>query len=475
MSFDTFCSVAPSHGRLTDLPPVQRGGDDALDHVDRNGEADAHAAAGARIDHRIDADEPAVEIDQRAARIAGVDRGVGLDEEAVVADPIWVRASADTMPCVTVWPTPNGSPIAMTKSPTSSASESPISSTGKLSPPLMRSTARSVRGSRSTISAVELALVRQRDPHVRHVLDDVIVGHHQARRIDEDAGPERLLHPLALVPAAAEKPPEDRIVEQRIARHRLDPRGVDVDDRGRDLLDDRRERETHLRRALRRDLLDRVGEGGAGEKREDRRRARSGSNKTSRGDESGDDIGRGRRAGKRGERGPIRAFCAYRRLSAILAAGLLFLKGLRPCLASPIALAAGEPEALVAGPRQSCTRRPRVAGPCNFRRRINLIKPLRRHFRAARPCLQGGRGGRSGDSEARTRPLALRPNVSLNRRRRPVTRLRPSQSPSQAARQLPDQSTTLWVEPSSTGDAPRRGAGITLSTGRYELFVELAE
>src|SRR5438874_3454600 len=33
-----------------------------------------------------------------------------------------------------------------------------------------------------------------------------------------------------------------------------------------------------------------------------------------------------------------------------------------------------------------------------------------------------------------------------------VTRLRPAQLPKRAARQLPDQSTTLWVEPSSTGD-----------------------
>jgi len=39
-----------------------------------------------------------------------------------------------------------------------------------------------------------------------------------------------------------------------------------------------------------------------------------------------------------------------------------------------------------------------------------------------------------------------------------VTRLRPSQSPSQAARQLPDQSTTLWVEPTSTGNARLGGA-----------------
>ena len=32
--------------------------------------------------------------------------------------PTCVRATAETMPCVTVWPTPNGSPIASTTSPT---------------------------------------------------------------------------------------------------------------------------------------------------------------------------------------------------------------------------------------------------------------------------------------------------------------------------------------------------------------------
>src|SRR5262249_19810052 len=39
-----------------------------------------------------------------------------------------------------------------------------------------------------------------------------------------------------------------------------------------------------------------------------------------------------------------------------------------------------------------------------------------------------------------------------------VTRLRSDQSPSRIARQLPDQSTALWVESSSTGDTRRRGA-----------------
>src|ERR1700730_8934543 len=40
----------------------------------------------------------------------------------------------------------------------------------------------------------------------------------------------------------------------------------------------------------------------------------------------------------------------------------------------------------------------------------------------------------------------------------PVTRLRPMRLPAQAARQLPDQSTTLRVEPSSTSDSRLRGA-----------------
>src|SRR5258706_1541731 len=39
-----------------------------------------------------------------------------------------------------------------------------------------------------------------------------------------------------------------------------------------------------------------------------------------------------------------------------------------------------------------------------------------------------------------------------------VTRLQPFRLPGRAARQLPDQSTTLWVDSSSTGDSRPRGA-----------------
>ena len=48
--------------------------------------------------------------------------------------PTWVRATAETMPLVTVWPTPNGLPSASTRSPTSMLSESASDSVGSGSP-----------------------------------------------------------------------------------------------------------------------------------------------------------------------------------------------------------------------------------------------------------------------------------------------------------------------------------------------------
>ncbi len=53
----------------------------------------------------------------------------------------------------------------------------------------------------------------------------------------------------------------------------------------------------------------------------------------------------------------------------------------------------------------------------------------------------------------------LRPAGSLNRPTATfVTRLRPGRLPDQAARQLPDQPTILWMEPTSTGVTRLRGA-----------------
>src|SRR5438128_6608668 len=62
-----------------------------------------------------------------------------------------------------------------------------------------------------------------------------------------------------------------------------------------------------------------------------------------------------------------------------------------------------------------------------------------------------------------TRPaqasLALRPVGLLSRPKATfVTRLQPFRLPGRAARQLPDQSTTIRMESSSTGDSRLRGA-----------------
>src|SRR6516162_11393670 len=71
--------------------------------------------------------------------------------------------------------------------------------------------------------------------------------------------------------------------------------------------------------------------------------------------------------------------------------------------------------------------------------------------------------GRSASALSLSRPaqasLTLRPARSLSRPRATfVTRLQPVRLPVQAARQLPDQSTTLWVDSPSTGDSRPRGA-----------------
>jgi len=62
----------------------------------------------------------------------------------------------------------------------------------------------------------------------------------------------------------------------------------------------------------------------------------------------------------------------------------------------------------------------------------------------------------SGFTHVTARWLARPPEAAF------VTRLRSRQSPGETARQLPGLSTTPCVEPSSTGDARRRGARITV-------------
>src|SRR5450759_3095040 len=58
----------------------------------------------------------------------------------------------------------------------------------------------------------------------------------------------------------------------------------------------------------------------------------------------------------------------------------------------------------------------------------------------------------SGFTPVTARRIAQPPKATF------VTRLQPFRLPGRAARQLPDQSTTLWVESSSTDDSRLRGA-----------------
>ena len=182
--------------------------------------------------------------------------------------PMSVRASAETMPCVTLWPTPNGLPMAMTKSPTSSASESPRSSAGNSPGALDLQHGQIGAGVAQHDLGLVFMLVGDRDLHVGHAFDDMVIGDHEAAGVDDHAGAERLrdalLLPLRLA-AAAEEMAEERIVHQRVARHRVDARCVDVDDRGPHFGDDGRERQMHLRGVGGNGAL--VGERGSGEGR----------------------------------------------------------------------------------------------------------------------------------------------------------------------------------------------------------------
>ncbi len=95
---------------------------------------------------------------------------------------------------------------------------------------------------------VELALIGESDLHIGHSLDDVIIGDDETGWIDKNAGAERARDLLAGTAAIlAEEMPEDRIVEERIARQLFGARGIDIDDRRLHFFDDRREGEGDFR------------------------------------------------------------------------------------------------------------------------------------------------------------------------------------------------------------------------------------
>jgi hypothetical protein len=97
--------------------------------------------------------------------------------------------------------------------------------------------------------------------------------------------------------------------------------------------------------------------------------------------------------------------------------------------------------------------------PCPLPRRIEWVR-----VSIASPLIQPSPNGRrvgigivtfeacSGFTHVTARRIAQPPKTAF------VTRLQPCRLPGRTARELPDQSTTLWVESSSTSDPRLRGA-----------------
>jgi hypothetical protein len=157
--------------------------------------------------------------------------------------PTCVRASAEMMPCVTVWPTPNG--IADRQHEIADLQRVGIADLdrgeilGALQLEHGKVRARVAQQDRR----LEFTLVGERDLNLGHALDDVVVGDHQPAGIDDHARTERTLHLLArqAEAAIAEEAAEERIVHERVLRPPLDAGAIDVDDRVGRLLHDRRE------------------------------------------------------------------------------------------------------------------------------------------------------------------------------------------------------------------------------------------
>ena len=119
---------------------------------------------------------------------------------------IW-RWRALTMPVVTVCSRPNGLPIAMTPSPTSSCEESASSSGSSTEAGASTSmTATSVDGSLPTTFASYVLPFQKRHLDRLGAVDDVLVRDHVALLVVDEAGALRLLGPPPSPPSGDEPP-----------------------------------------------------------------------------------------------------------------------------------------------------------------------------------------------------------------------------------------------------------------------------
>ena len=149
------------------------------------------------------------------------------------------------MPEVTVWPSPNGSPMATTKSPTRRSFEARQRNR-------LQAVGRDLQHGqvgvriRADHARLDRAVVVQGHVDVVGALGDMVVGQHIALgRIDDHARAERLLDALARLVRDVEEAPEYRVVEERIAHLHAGLR-VDVDHGRRDPVDHRRQSRQRL-------------------------------------------------------------------------------------------------------------------------------------------------------------------------------------------------------------------------------------
>ena len=176
--------AAPRLAELAQLIDHRNGG------LRRHGKADADRAARRRIDRGIDADHLAVEVEQRSARIAAIDRRVSLDVVVIRAGIDVAIARRDdagrNRAAEAEWVADGDHPFAepqLVGIPELHGFQRPVGLD-----PQQREIGLLILANDLSL---ELSAIREDDIDLVGVRNDVIVGHHDARRVDDEAGAER--------------------------------------------------------------------------------------------------------------------------------------------------------------------------------------------------------------------------------------------------------------------------------------------
>src|SRR5262249_49763816 len=191
------------------------GSDHEAHHVRGNGEADALRSARARIDCRIDTDQPPRHIDEGATGIAGINCRIGLDEELIIAD-------ADLSPCHGRY---DAMGYGLTHSERGADSQYEVADRnligiGKFQRRKVLLGAFQTQHCKTTTLILEhdigfeFALVGKRDLYLACAFNDVIVGNDKAGRVDDHARAEGALD--LLTRNGTKELPKEWISQERI-------------------------------------------------------------------------------------------------------------------------------------------------------------------------------------------------------------------------------------------------------------------